>query len=133
MKTLEKNDYNMDQFTLLLSGGADIQIDPDMNYIFHWNLDSDTHQVIMHILRVILTDEYSNFVVGDAIIFYDELKSVIPEDHRVIKEVHCSGLSITALSIILYEIWTDEELSMNKEKLGFFINGMYRHIRPVGS
>jgi hypothetical protein len=130
MKTLEKNDYNMSQFELLLSAGTDIQIDPDKNYVFDWNLDEETHQIIMQILRVILTDEYTNLVVGDAILFYDELKNVVPVDQRVVKKVHCSGLAITALSIILYEIWVEGNLEINKEKLGLFINGMYsRHIR----
>lgn len=128
MKTLEKNDYNMSQFELLLSGGSDIQIDPDKNYIFDWDLDAETHQILMQILRVILTDDYSNFVVGDAIIFYDELKNIIPSNHRVRKKVHCSGLSITALSIILYEIWTDEDLDINKDNLAMFIKGMYTRI-----
>jgi hypothetical protein len=130
MKAVEKNDYNMSQFELLLSAGTDIQIDPDKNYIFDWNLDAETHLIIMQILRVILTDEYTNLVVGDAILFYDELKNVVPVDHSVSKQVRCSGLSITALSIILYEIWTDESLGINKEKLALFINGMYsKHIR----
>lgn len=132
MKSVEKNDYKMEQFELLLSGGTDLQIDPDLEYVFNWRVDAETHQVLMHILRVILTDEYSNFVVGDAIIFYDQLKNVAPVDHMVSRKVECSGLSITALTIILYEIWKDEDLDINKEKLGRFINGMYRNIYPVG-
>jgi hypothetical protein len=131
MKTLEKNDYNMGQFQLLLSGGTEMQIDPDKNYLFSWDIDAETHQFIMQLLRVIITDEYSNFVVGDAIIFYDELKNIAPVNHRVITKVQCSGLSVTALSIILYEIWTDEDLEMNKEKLGMFINGMYKNLKEM--
>jgi len=131
MKSVGKKDYKMEQFELLLSGGTDLQIDPDQDYKFNWDVDAETHQALMHILRVILEDEYSNFVVGDAIIFYDQLKNVVPVNHRVKREVECSGLSITALSIILYEIWKEEDLDINKEKLGNFINGMYRRISPV--
>lgn len=131
MKSVEKSDYKMEQFELLLSGGTNLEIDPDLDYTFNWDVDAETHQALMHILRVILNDEYSNFVVGDAIIFYDQLRNVVPINHRVKWEVECSGLSITALSIILYEIWKEEDLDINKEKLAGFINGMYRNIHPV--
>lgn len=125
MGTLKNEAITMQEFESILANGTDLQIDPDQRYMLSWTLDTETHHIIMNVLRMILEDNYSNFVVGDAMIFYDQLKNAVPVDGRVSKEIECSGLSLTALSIVLYEIWNNEELHADKAKLHNFINGLY--------
>ena len=125
-----KEKYSKEKFEQILSKGKDVQIDPDQHYKVKWDMEAETHQIIMTTLRTIMDDEFSNFVVGDAIVFYDQLKNVSPVNNRVSKEVICSGLSITALTIILYEIWKDEEMLSHKKDFNEFIDGFYDRIEP---
>jgi len=132
MKPLsEQDDFHMTQFKLLLSRGSDLEIDPDQEYLFKWELDENIHQTIMATLKVILDDEFVNLVVGDAIAFYDQLKNAPVIQRKVHKDVIVSGLAITALSMILYEIWSNEQLIKDKTELNKFIHGLYTNIEPV--
>lgn len=124
----DSDPLSMENFEQKLAKGEDIQIDPESEYIFNWQCEALTHQVIMDVVKNVIDDPYSNLVVGDAIVFYDELKDVPSEKGVVSKRLKCSGLSITALKILLHEIWKDEEILPNKKFLNRFLENMYDNL-----
>jgi len=119
---------SMESFEHMLSRGEDIQIDPESEYIFNWQCEALTHQVIMDVIKNVIDDPYTNLVVGDAMVFYDQLKDVPNEKGVVNKQLKCSGLSVTALKILLHEIWKDEEILPNKKFLNRFLENMYDNL-----
>ncbi|MGK7393643.1 MAG: hypothetical protein ACNS62_03685 [Candidatus Cyclobacteriaceae bacterium M3_2C_046] len=131
MNPNDRNEYRMSQFMMLLSKGSDLEIAPDQKYILKWELDAATHRAVMSFIQLVMEDEYINLVVGDVIVFYDQLKDSHIIHQHISEDVECSGLALTALTMVLFEIWSDEEYIKDKTNFNKFVEGLYTRVEEL--